>query len=93
MKFESVKKGVNLKSKEDRKNVKLEKQQHFGSCNIFDNSKQTSKNKVEQTNVFLWLIPTADVENIHDMYINMLMLYKLKQLDTYGDGKVDEGSG
>lgn len=54
MKFESVKKGVNLKSKEDRKNVKLEKQQHFGSCNIFDNSKQTSKNKVEQTNVFLW---------------------------------------
>lgn len=61
MKFESVKKGVNLKSKEDRKNVKLEKQQHFGSCNIFDNSKQTSKNKVEQTNVFL----SADVENIH----------------------------
>lgn len=58
MKFESVKKGVNLKSKEDRNNVKLEKQQHFGS-------KQTSKNKVEQTNVFLWLIPTADVENIH----------------------------
>lgn len=65
MKFESVKKGVNLKSKEDRKNVKLEKQQHFGSCNIFDNSKQTSKNKVGSTNVFLWLIPTADVENIH----------------------------
>lgn len=65
MKFESVKKEVNLKSKEDRNNVKLEKQQHFGSCNTFDNSIQTSKNKVEQTNVFLWLIHTADVENIH----------------------------
>lgn len=35
MKFESVKKGVNLKSKEDRKNVKLEKQQHFGSLAIY----------------------------------------------------------
>lgn len=60
-----MKNGVNLKSKEDGENVKLEKQQHFGSCNTFDNSKQTSKSKVEQTNVFLWLIPTADVENIH----------------------------
>lgn len=91
MKFESVKKGVNLKSKEDRKNVKLEKQQHFGSCNTFDNSKQTSKNKVEQTNVFRWLIPTAMLKIY--MYVNMQMLYKLKQLDTYDDGRVDEGSG
>lgn len=43
MKFESVKKEVNLNSKEDRKNVKLEKQQHFGSCNIFDNSNKQAK--------------------------------------------------
>lgn len=43
MKFESVKKGVNLKSKEDRKNVKLEKQQHFGSCNILTTQNKQAK--------------------------------------------------